>query len=59
MSKVRVGFANDGEQSLEIDVVSKWEPTNMIYIGDTTFFKVDGCYFSMKTVNFNEIYNKK
>lgn len=55
---VKVGVANDGEQVIEIEIVEKWEPTNTIIIGDTTFFKVEDRYYSMKTIDFRKIFNK-
>jgi len=55
---VKVGIANDGEQAIKIEIVEKWEPTNINYIGDTVFFKADDTYFSMKTVDFKKIFNK-
>jgi hypothetical protein len=59
MSKelVRVGFANEGERNLEVDLVKEWKPKNVNYIGDTVFFKNDDTYFSMKTVDFKRIFN--
>lgn len=55
---VKVGVANDGEQVIEIEIVEKWEPTNTIVIGDTSFFKVEDRYYSMKTIDFRKIFNK-
>jgi len=55
---VLVGIANEGEQRFEIDIVKKWNPTNINYIGDTVFFKADGSYFSMKTIEFRKIFNE-
>lgn len=55
---VKVGVANDGEQVIEIKIVEKWEPTNTIVIGDTSFFKVEDRYYSMKTIDFRKIFNK-
>jgi hypothetical protein len=59
MSKelVRVGFANEGERNLEVDLVKEWKPKNVNYIGDTVFFKNGDTYFSMKTVDFKRIFN--
>lgn len=38
MSTVKIGIANVGETNLKIDDVSKWEPKNVMYAGDTVFF---------------------
>jgi hypothetical protein len=55
---VKVGIANDGEQVIKVEIVEKWEPTNINYIGDAVFFKADETYFSMKTIDFKKIFNK-
>ena len=55
---VRVGLANEGELDIDLDIVEKWEPTNVNYIGETVFFKADNSYFSMKTIEFRKIFNK-
>ena len=57
METVRVGFANEGEQILKVEIVEKWTPKNMTYIGDTVFFKNGDSYFSMKTIDFKKIFN--
>ena len=55
---VLVGIANEGEQRFEIEIVEKWEPKNITYVGDTVFFKHDNSYFSMKSMDFRNIFNK-
>ena len=55
---VKVGIANNGEQVMEIKIVEKWEPTKITYISDTVFFKFEGKYYSMKTIDFKNIFNK-
>lgn len=57
MDIVKVGFANDGEQNLKVEVVEKWTPKNITYVGDTVFFKNGDSYFSMKTIEFKRIFN--
>jgi hypothetical protein len=57
METVSVGFANEGERNLKVDIVSKWKPKNISYIGDTVFFKNEDTYFSMKTTDFKRIFN--
>ncbi len=57
MDTVKVGFANDGEHNLKIEVVEKWTPKNISYVGDTVFFKNGDTYFSMRTVDFKRIFN--
>lgn len=55
---VNVSIANEGEMSISRDIVSKWEPKNIIKLSDTTFFSVGGVTFGMKTLDFKEIFNK-
>jgi len=59
MSKetVLVGFANEGELNLEVEIVKKWEPKDINFIRDVVFFKSDDSYFSMKTIDFKRIFN--
>jgi hypothetical protein len=60
MSKsVLVAVANDGQQSMPLDVVSKWDPDKMSFFGDTVFFKVEDTYFSMKKLDFCNIFTEK
>ena len=60
MSKsVLVAIANEGEQSMSIDVISKWDPDKMSFFGDTVFFKVDDTFFSMKKTDFCNIFIEK
>ena len=54
---VKVGFANEGEKNLEVDVVKTWEPKNISHFSDTTYFKHDGKYYAMKRVDFTKIFN--
>lgn len=56
METVRVGFANEGEQILRVEIVEKWTPKNINYIGDTVFFKSDNSYFSMRREDFKRIF---
>ena len=56
MGTVRVGFANEGEQNLKVEIVEKWTPKNITYIGSTVFFKHDGSYFSMTIEDFRRIF---
>lgn len=60
MSKsVLVAVANEGEQNISIDIVSKWDPDKMSFFGDTVFFKVEDTYFSMKKLDFCNIFTEK
>lgn len=56
--KIRIGVANEGELDIDLETIKTWEPKNITYIGDTVFFKNGGAYFSMKTINFNNIFKK-
>lgn len=55
---VLVGIANEGEQQFKVELVQKWEPKNITYIGDTVFFKHDDSYFSMRATDFRTIFSK-
>jgi len=55
---VLVGIANEGEQQFKVELVQKWEPKNITYIGDTVFFKQGDSYFSMRATDFRTIFNK-
>lgn len=59
MSTVKVGVANIGEKNLKLDDVSKWEPKEVLYAGDTVFFKHEDAYYSMKVMEFREIFKNK
>lgn len=61
MSKqtVLIGIANDGEVSMEVEVLKKWEPKNISRFGDTVYFKNEDTYFSMKRVDFDNIFTTK
>ncbi len=60
MSKsVLVAVANVGEQNIPLDVVEKWSPDKLSFIGDTVFFKVDETFFSMKKMEFCKIFEEK
>ena len=60
MSKsVLVAVANDGQQNMPLDVVSKWDPDKMSFFGDTVFFKVEDTYFSMEKIEFCNIFREK
>jgi len=54
---VKVGEANNGELNLDIEIVKKWEPKDINYIGTTVFFKNEKTYYSMTRDDFKKIYN--
>lgn len=53
---VRVGVANDGELTLPVSEVKEWEPKKINYMGDVVYFKADDTFYSMKTVDFKQIF---
>ena len=53
---IKVGIANEGETVLPVSVLEKWEPKNVTQLGDTVFFKQEGVFYSMKVVDFRELY---
>lgn len=55
---VLVGVANDGEKSLDVEVVKLWEPKDINHFGDVIFFKHEKTYYSMKSIEFKKIFNK-
>lgn len=59
MSTVKVGIANVGEKNLKVEEISKWEPKNVLYAGDTVFFKYDEVYYSMNVMEFRKIFKEK
>ena len=58
MSKkmVKLAMANVGEQLIELEIVEKWEPEKITFLGNTVFFSVDGTFFSMNRVDFMNIF---
>lgn len=60
MSKsVSVAVANIGEQNIPMDIILKWVPEKLSFVGDTVFFKVDDTFFSMKKNDFCNIFPEK
>lgn len=55
---VKIGVANGPQINLEVEVVKAWLPKEINAFGDTTFFKHDGIFYSMKRDDFNKIYTK-
>jgi hypothetical protein len=53
---VKVGVANEGERNLELELVEKWEPKDIHYIGTTAFFKHEKTYYSMNREDFKRIF---
>ena len=60
MSKsVLVAVANEGQQNMPLAVVEKWDPEKLSFFGETVFFKADDTYFSMKKIDFCNIFQEK
>jgi hypothetical protein len=55
---VKVGVANESEKNLEVEVVQKWGPTNIFHSGDTVYFEHDKTFYSMKRIDFQNIFKK-
>jgi hypothetical protein len=53
---IKVGVANKGETNLDLELIQKWEPKDITYIGTTVFFKNDKTYYSMKQEDFKRIF---
>lgn len=58
MEIVKIGIANVGEKNLKVEEVSKWEPKNIVYSGDTVFFKYENVFYSMNVSDFRKIFVK-
>lgn len=56
MGMVKVGIANVGEKHFSIEEVSKWTLSDIIYMGDTIFFKHDNVYYSMNIMDYRKIF---
>jgi hypothetical protein len=56
---VTVGVANEGEMNIKLDIVKDWEPKKVSHMGTSTFFEIDGSFFSMKRTDFSEIFGLK
>jgi hypothetical protein len=54
---IPVGVANEGEINVSVEVLVKWNPTNINYFGDVVFFKNGDSYFSMRRTDFKRIFN--
>jgi hypothetical protein len=53
---IKVGIANEGEMAILVSVLKKWQPKNVTQIGDTVFFKQEDTFFSMKAIDFRDLY---
>ena len=53
---IKVGIANEGEMAILVSVLKKWQPKNVTQIGDTVFFKNEDTFFSMKVIDFKNLY---
>lgn len=57
-STVLVGVANEGEMSIEVDLIKNWEVSKITYFSDMVYFKSGDTFFSMKRNDFKQIFNK-
>lgn len=53
---IKVGIANEGETLLPVSVLKKWQPKKVTQLGDTVFFKNEDTFFSMKVIDFKNLY---
>ena len=53
---IKVGVANEGEIAILVSILEKWQPKNVTQIGDTVFFKQEDTFFSMKAIDFRNLY---
>jgi hypothetical protein len=58
-NNILVGFANDNEQNIPLEIIEKWEPKKISFLGDTVFFKTEENFVSMKKINFCDIFKEK
>jgi hypothetical protein len=61
MSKtVVVSTANkQGLNLMLVDDIKDWEPSKISFIGTSTYFKVEDTFYSMKSIDFREIFGHK
>lgn len=55
MNKVLITFPNTGEDSIDREIVSNWNKTNIRVISETVFFNVGDICLSMKKVDFDSL----
>lgn len=58
--KNKFDVAFNGEKfprKLDIEEISKWEPKKITKMGHSTYFEVDGTFVSMKTEDYNLVFN--
>jgi len=44
---------------ISLEDMSDWEPKNITYTGVAVFFQVDGTFYSMGRVEFEDIFKKR
>lgn len=55
---IKVGVANDKERLMVVEELKQWEPKDIHYFGEIVYFKNEGKYYNMKTIDFKTIFNK-
>jgi len=55
---ISVGIANETAKNFDVEVLKTWAPKNITPTGDTIYFQHEGKYYSMKAIDFNQLYKK-
>jgi len=55
---ISVGVANEMPKNFDIEELKTWSPSNITPTGDVVYFKHDGKFYTMKVVDFNQIFKK-
>lgn len=56
-NEIYVSFPNEGEYSIDVDIVKKWDISEPKEIGDSIFFWSGGLYLAMNKKDFKNIFN--
>jgi len=57
--EVFITLPNEGEIPFSVDLIAKWNPTNVREVGNTIFFTYGGSSFSMRKEDFETHFNNK
>lgn len=55
---ITIGVANEGQLNVSANDLKDWVPKNISYFSDTVYFKHQDTFYSMKRVDFSNIFKK-
>lgn len=55
---VKVAVANEGERSMSVEEIQKWEVKNHTYSAGSVFVKTEDGVYSMEIKDFEEIFKR-